>query len=86
MTHYYEIYAGGVITGELVISTMKEPDDDGNVIMTRDEYKDAFSRVGRERRWAENYHEDYDVTSSENVVVLHTLPYDNPNVQKHFSA
>jgi hypothetical protein len=79
---YYEIYAGGVISGELVVETPKSPDRNGNVLLSQREYDSALSSVGRNCRGNSNYYEGYDVTTLGNRVVLHALPFDHPSIQK----
>jgi hypothetical protein len=80
--NYFEIYPGGMITGELVIETDKSPDEDGNILMTSEEYDNAFSKIGRESRHQMNYYQGYDVTNHDGRVVLHRLPFDHPSVQE----
>ena len=81
---YYEIYPGGERAGEIVIETTIEPDADGLVVMTEDQYNQSFSRRGRECRTWDNYTEDYDVTAIGERVVLHprSIPFDDPRVAK----
>ena len=80
--NYYEIYPGGEITGEIVIETEIAADADGLVVMSEAEYDRSFSRVDRRRRMSMNYHEHYDVTTSNGVAVLHPrgIPLDDPRV------
>jgi hypothetical protein len=68
---YYEIYAGGERGGEIVIKTEQSPNDDGIVVLTADDYDNAFSSVGRSGRGTDGYHENYDVTTYVDCVVLH---------------
>jgi len=80
---YYEIYAGGVVSGEIVIETRQTPDENGLVVMSTHEYHRAFSDVGRECRGQDNYHQGYDATSSDSCVCLHPrdVAFDSTEVQ-----
>lgn len=86
--HYYETYPGGKISGELVQETTIAADEHGIVVMTEAEYENSGSRAGRESRGADNYHEDYDVTTGNGIAVLHprSIAFSDQRVQRYFEA
>lgn len=69
--NHYEIYPGGVIAGEVVISTRRPMRDDGTVLMTEDEYNTSFGGATRRQRGNSSYHEGYDASSHGGLVLLH---------------
>jgi hypothetical protein len=81
---FYEIYAGGTQSGEIVVATAVAPDADGVIVLTERAYNSGFGVVGRERRGRDDYHEGYDCTSFRGgTVVLHSseIEYNDPRIE-----
>jgi hypothetical protein len=59
----FEIYAGGVSDGEIAVDTNRPMSKEGIVVLPIEEYRNGFSKRGRECRNHTDYITGYDVTT-----------------------